>query len=1105
MTTNIFNTEIEKSTWKMATWIMLRAAVVTLVITMVAGTAIAQVAGGTLSGTVTDPKGAVVPNTSLQVRNVATGVARTVTTDGEGFYNVPNLVPGSYEVVISAQGFREVRESGIVLTVGAVQRFDIRLEIGSTAERVEVTAAPPAVDTGSSALTGHVDATTMRELPLNGRDWTQLATLEPGVVSQRAQASTTASNSRGNRGFGNQLSANGHRPYENTYRMNGININDYSNGAPGSVLGVNLGVDAIQEFTVLTSNYSAEYGRTSGAVINAVTKGGTNQLHGVAYFFDRDKIFDAKNYFDKAKPPFRRIQFGAAAGGPVIKDRTFIFGTYEGIRQSKGITQLSTVLSDAARTGSLSAASGGGVTVDPNVARYLVLMPRVNAGLNPGGDTGNFSFAGQSIINENYGSVRVDHKISNSDSIAGNYFFDSAPFNQQDPWNNFLTGSFTRRQGASIEETHIFGSELVNAFRFGYNRSVATVNRSATPITDASKDQSLAAVPSLYAPLINVPGITPTDAGGGLGSISSFNHVWNSFQLDDDLVLVHGKHSMKVGFAGEDMQYNLLGALRADGEFFFSSLSNFLTNRPRQVQLRDPNTSAETGSRQKLFAVYGQDDWRLRPNLTLNLGLRYEMVTLPSEANNRFQAVTNLYGGTVHPLKTLWASNPTKLNFEPRVGFAWDPFKNGATAVRGGFGIFDVLALPYTYTQYNASSYPFSNTASSSNAAALIGTLGTPKAFPLVSFNPNNLVSRYIEQDPHRSYAMNWNLNIQRQITSGLVATIGYVGSHSLHLPFTANDDNMVLPALTSAGFLWPKTTGTKVDPNAGSLRPLIFDSGATYHALQSQLKKAMANGVQLGASYTWSKCLDTGSTGTVGDVFLNSIRSLPFFSSAIRRGRCDFDIQHNFVANYVWQLPSPKLDSVVARSLAGGWELGGVVSASTGMPFTVMIGGDPLGLGNADPIDFPARLAASGCSSLVNPGSVNYLKTQCFGLPQATPSIAAQCAPFTGTGTSTNPQFPGTCSNLLGNVGRNALTGPGLFNTDFSVLKNNRIARISETFNVQFRAEFFNIFNRANFQAPLDNNKIFNANGTTISNAGQITALATEARQIQFGLRVIF
>src|ERR1700730_8657382 len=376
----------------------------------------AQVSGATLSGIVTDPSGALVPNAAITIRNTDTGATRNVNSNADGFYSAPNLNPGNYEVKISAKGFANTLQKGIVLTVSAQQTFSPVLTVGKIDQTVVVSVAPPSIQSSSSTLSATVDGTTVRELPLNGRDWTSLATLEPGVLSVPNQATTGFSANKGNRGFGNQLSDGGHRPNENTYRVNGMVINDYTNAAPGGATGVNLGVDAIDQFSVLTSSYTSEYGRTSGAVIDAITRSGTNKFHGTGYFFDRDKIFDARNYFEPTRSPFRRIQFGGAVGGPIYKNRTFFFVDYEGIRQSKGITTVTFVPSQDARNGILST---GNVTVDPAAAAYLTFYHLPNNGLLAGsnGDLGIYTFSGQQVVNENFFTTRIDHMISDNDSL----------------------------------------------------------------------------------------------------------------------------------------------------------------------------------------------------------------------------------------------------------------------------------------------------------------------------------------------------------------------------------------------------------------------------------------------------------------------------------------------------------------------------------------------------------------------------------------------------------------------------------------------------------------------------------------------------------------
>src|SRR3984957_19284651 len=430
----------------------------------------AQAVGATLSGTVTDPSGGVIVGAEITIKNAGTGISRTVTSDSAGFYSVPNLLPGTYSVSTTSAGF-STAQADITLSVGAQQQLNLSMKVGATTETVNVSESAPAVELTSATISSEVDATTVRELPLNGRDWTQLATLEPGVSTVRTQASTSsATANRSNRGFGNQLTDSGHSPYENSYRVNGINVNDYTNGSPGSVIGANLGTDAIQEFSVLTTDYTAEYGRTSGAIINSITKSGENTFHGDLFAFVRNASLDAKNYFDSSTgpiPAFARYQYGGAIGGPIVKNKTFFFASYEGVLQDRSTTFTDQVPSQAARTGIVCTANPSpapptcnNVGVSPAVQPYLAFWPTGNGALSPDGNTQTYTYAGLFHLQENYASARVDHHFSDNDTLSGSWMFDSGPYTQPDALGNVLTSLFSSRVIYVAGETHIFSPTL---------------------------------------------------------------------------------------------------------------------------------------------------------------------------------------------------------------------------------------------------------------------------------------------------------------------------------------------------------------------------------------------------------------------------------------------------------------------------------------------------------------------------------------------------------------------------------------------------------------------------------------------------------------------
>ena len=863
---------------------------------------------------------------------------------------------------------------------------------------------------------------------MNGRDWTSLATLEPGVINIPNQATTSFNANKGNRGFGNQLSDSGHRPNENSYRLNGISINDYTNAAPGGSTGLNLGVDAVQEFSVITTGYTAEYGRTSGAVINAITKSGANQVHGTGFFFDRDSIFDARNYFDGPKiAPFRRIQFGGSAGAPIVKDRTFIFASYEGFRQNQ----------DASGTIHVPDAASRAFAV-PAIRPYLALWPVAPASapdkIDPltglGIQTLNVNVA--TIAKENNFITRLDHHISNSDSLTGSYFFDSGPQSQADPLGNTVHEVFSRRQMGSFEETHIFSAQLVNTLRLGLNRALGKIN---DPVSgDAvAKNAALAIAPGAGAPpQIPVPGLTPAF---GLGGFNRFTHAWNSLQAADDAFLTKGTHSIKFGFAFEYMQYNVLEQLSPNGRMnTYSTLAAFLTNQGDQLNALAPGGSHEVGLREKLFAGYVQDDWHAKPNLTFNLGLRYEMTTKPTDANTvpgytvngytvaaaGFQEIISLSNCTPNTtacgpvgLNSPLRQNPTTKDFEPRIGLEWDPLKNGKTVVRAGFGMFDVLPLPYEFGLNTAATAPF-QIIGAAKGATLGGGINQN-----VNFNEQKIRNRFIDAFPKRPYVMNWNANIQREVGSGYTFLLGYVGSRSLHTSAAADDINLVMPrAISGVGLVFPcdpsqlsvgntcanQQTGTRIDSNWGGgagIRPVLYDGSASYNSLQTQLKKSFSQGVQGQISYTFGKCQDFSSAPVTGDTFLNSIAVPLMLVKSTRRGACDFDIRHVLSATLMWDIPSMKGSSGFLSTVTGGWELGTIVSAYSGAPFTATVGdgNDPLGTGFNGDFSMDFASLTPGCNPIH--GGVNYLNTNCFtpptapaSLPTATAANPYGCAP---------------------------------------------------------------------------------------------------------------
>ena len=1091
-------------------------AILVVVMAISSITSFAQSGSATLQGTVKDPSGAAIPNAQIHITAQLTGVSRDLVTNTDGFYSAPNLSAASYKVTCSGPGFGTNVQNDVVLTVGTVRDLDIVLTVASAETTVTIESSSNQVNAVDTSIQGVVDGKQTRDLPLNGRDWTTLATLNSGVsqiLTQYAGAATATT--RLSRGLGAQLTIGGNRPQGNSYRLDGVNINDYANGGPGSVSSSTLGVDAVQEFNVVTSDAPAQYGRMSGGVINSVTRQGTSDFHGSVYDFIRNSVFDSRSYFDPltGEPSFRRNQFGATIGGPIIKDKTFFFFNYEGFRQAQGVSLQSTVLSPNARTGLVtctqaaagatqnkSCLTGAGGTVAPAgaagvqqlavnaaVPPYLALFPLPNGTIS--GNSGLYSFLTTQAGNEDFSTIHLDHNFSQKDSLHGTLLYDTASLDSADTTDTLYDEAVSRRTTASLEEVHIFTARLANSFRLGYNRSVAVAPNEKAVINTAANNPALDFYTGRSVGQLIISGLTTVQ--GGSGSVGTNAFHYNSYQIYDDASYVVGKHSITFGGSVEQDQNNTLGGVLPNGEWDFGSINNFLTNVPAYFEGGTPSTPVIPHDlRQYIYAAYVQDSWKLKSNVTLNLGLRYEMATDTTETANRLGTLPTTTSAAAVSVKNFFTNNPTTKNFEPRIGVAWDPYHNGKTIVSAASGLYDVLPLNYQFQIQVISSAP----SYQEGRVTYSGTAGSG-LFPITPFYKTTPLLRVIYTPPvaPRSYVIQSNVNLQQQLTQNTVLQIGYITSHGVHQIFATNDINNVpyIGQDPSGNYYWPdltKVTGAArsaliLNPAVGTESDSFFGGSSVYNSLQTSLSYSAPKGIVGKIAYTWSHSIDDSSSAVSGASFSNSISGLPSFNLRLDRSDSDFDLRNVFSANAVAPIPDIKRGGLYTSALRH-WTFNNIFNIRSGIPMTPIIGGDPLGLLGSQPFAFPDRIVNN--RSCTNKHNINYIDTTCFAFP------------------TTYSYATGFNGPRLGTSRRNTLDGPGLFFWTTGLMKDQPI---TDRVRAQFQVQAFNASNHTNFANPVSAQlQLYNVSGALSSTAGVITGpTATSGRQLQFALKLIF
>ncbi len=1082
----------------------MRTAASLFALTFLLSSVYAQVTGS-ISGKVEDASGATVSGVTITVRSIETGAVRKTTTDDNGDYTVVALPLGAQEVRAEKQGFKPAVRSGIDLQVGQQAVVNFNLQVGEFVQEVSVNEQTPIVNTTTQAVSGVVTESQVKDLPLNGRSYDNLIALNPGAINFSGMKSANTSTSDGN-----TFTVDGRRTSENIFLWNGIEYTGSSQlgVSPGGASGELLGIDAVREFNVLTDTYGAEYGKRAGAQVIVVTQSGSNRLHGTIFEFLRNSFFDARNFFDLATvPPFRRNQFGGALGGPIRKNRAFVFANYEGFRQALAVSNVSVVPDNQARQGLLPNSSGVYQPVsnlNPSILQYMALWPVANgpelyANGVPSGTALAYNNPRQSI-REDFGTVRNDYNLSSRDTLSDSYTIDNGTNLTPNADPLFASYETLIDQVAGIQETHVVSPRILNTFTAGFTRA----DFNFEPYQYQQFPPALSFVTGAPVGGIVIGGGVTTSSGSTTITSAGSNNAaesWNRrnlFTVTDGVQITEGIHQISAGVWFQRMQDNEDSASRQLGQATFTSFTTFLQGTASTFQVIP--TANELGWRSLFGAWYVQDAIRLRPHLTVQLGLRDEFTTGWNEADGRAANFITSNGVLqTAPVvgSSIFTQNNAKHLWSPRVALAWDPFGDGKTAIRSGFGIYyslidDLAFLVNSLPPYNAA-LTFSG-ALSSFLPIVPNSPVAPACGPGVPTPCTTYAPQGVQPNAYTPAVAEWNFTIEREITPRTSLRVAYVGSHGYHGLLSVDPNSIpaeicanasgcnsggvttgILPCGSAPG---PSVgcvpdgaqyipTGKRPNPYLSAGFFWYTEGNTSYNALQTDVIHRLSHGLQFRGNFTWSKDLDMNSALTGAQANNQAQMILNRNDLPLDWGPSALNIAAQGSISLSYDLPWSKS----SNRLLSGWQLNAITTLLTGFPFTPQVGANRSGDGDTRNPDRPnVNTAFTGPVIIGRP--TEWYNPNAFSLPT-----------------------PGT----YGDLGRGVYTGPGLADLDLSLFKNTHV---TERTTLQFRAEFFNILNHPNFGPP--NATVFS--GTAISaSAGLITTTTTTSRQIQLGLKLLF